>query len=331
MTPDPIFRVLLGYRAAAALRAAMELDCFSAIARGRRTPASIARARGGTGRSIRILLDAVAASVPGLLRKRGDGYALTPLSRRYLVAGARESLLELLPLYGHPTMLDAFRDLPKAVRAGTSVLESDAHSKDQEFWETFARATARDAAGKAKILAGLVGKLPVDAEVLDVACGSGSYGAAFARAGARVTLFDQPNVLRVTKRLVDAPVRYLEGDLFRTPFGGPYDAIVASHVFHHFDPRECAVLARKLAAALKPGGILAIQEFVPDEARAKRVQPLVFAVTMLVWTRAGDAYLASDYRRWLAAAGLKRFRHHPLDLPGDFILASKPGGATSKA
>ena len=323
MTPDPIFRVLLGYRAAAALRAAMELDCFSAIARGRRTPAAIARARGGTERSIRILLDAVLASAPGVLRKRGDAYALTPLSKRYLVSGRAQSLLELMPLYGHSTMWNAFRDLPRAVRAGTSVLESDAHSKDQEFWETFATATAREACVKARKLASIVGKLPDNAEVLDVACGSGSYGAEFARRGARVTLFDQANVLRVTKRLVDEPVRYLEGDLFRTPFGGPYDLILASHVFHHFDPRECAVLARKLSAALRPGGRLAIQEFVPDEKRSKRLQPLVFAVTMLVWTRAGDAYCASDYRRWLAAAGMRKFKHYPLDLPGDFILATK--------
>ena len=35
MTPDPIFAVLSGYRTAAALKAAIDLDCFSAIASGR--------------------------------------------------------------------------------------------------------------------------------------------------------------------------------------------------------------------------------------------------------------------------------------------------------
>ncbi len=45
---------------------------------------------------------------------------------------------------------------------------------------------------------------------------------------------------------------------------------------------------------------------------------------MLVWTRAGDAYLASDYRKWMKAAGLKNVRHHPLSLPGDLIVAKKP-------
>jgi SAM-dependent methyltransferase len=321
---DPIYRCLLGYRAAAVLRAAMELDVFTAIAQGRRTAAAVARARGGTERSMRILLDATASSAPDLLRKRGAGYALTPASRRYLTSTSPDSLLELVPLYGHRTMWDAFHGLAAAVRAGTSVLESDAHAKDQEFWETFARATVRDGAARARRLRRLLGRLPGSAEVLDLACGSGSYGAEFAKAGARVTLFDQPNVLRVTRRLVEPPVRFLEGDLFRTPFGGPYDVIVASHVFHHFDPRECAVLARKCGAALKPGGRLAIQEFVPDEARSRRAQPLMFAATMLVWTRAGDAYRASEYRRWLSDAGLERFRHHALDLPGDFLVARKP-------
>jgi hypothetical protein len=66
-----------------------------------------------------------------------------------------------------------------------------------------------------------------------------------------------------------------------------------------------------------------IQEFVPDERRAKRAQPLMFGVTMLVWTRAGDAYRVSDYRKWFAAAGLRRLRHFPIHLPGDFMLASR--------
>ena len=49
----------------------------------------------------------------------------------------------------------------------------------------------------------------------------------------------------------------------------------------------------------------------------------MFAATMLVWTRSGDAYRPSEYRRWLEAAGLRTFRHYPLDMPGDFIVAEK--------
>jgi C-methyltransferase len=325
LKPDPIFQLLLGYRTAAVTRAAIELDCFTAVAEGKRTAAAIAAARGGTERSIRILLDAMAAAGPGLLRKSGRRYALTPLARRYLVRTSREFVGPLLPLYGHRTMWDGFFDLPKAVRAGTSVLAKNAHASDQTFWEDFARATAGDAVPKARAMIRLLRRIPAGCAVLDLACGSGAYGATFARRipGAEVTLLDRGNVLAVTRRLVDVPVKYLEGDLFGTDFGGPYDVVIASHVFHHFDRGECAGLARKIAGALRPGGRLVVQEFIPDEARSRKLQPLLFAVTMLVWTREGDAYALSDYRRWFADAGFRRVTRHPLEGPADVLIAMK--------
>lgn len=315
----------MAYRASAVLKAAIELDYFTAIEEGASGAEAIARSRGGTPRSARILLDAVAVSSPALLRKQGARYRLTPLSKRYLVRGAREFMGPLMPLYGHRLIWDAFFDLAGAVRAGTSVKTENAHTPGQPFWADFARATARDAAPKARRMLRLLGKLPPGCEILDIACGSGAYGSTIAREipGAKLTLLDQAYVLETTRTLVDMPARYLEGDLRSTPLGGPYDLVIASHVFHHFDPGECADLARRIARALKPEGRLLIQEFIPDEARAKRIHPLLFAVTMLVWTRSGDAYLLSDYRKWLASAGLKKIRYHPLRLPGDVLVAWK--------
>lgn len=325
MKPDALFEALLAYRISAVLRAAIELDCFSAVAEGKRTAAKIASSRGGTERSMRILLDAVAGSLPAALRKSGGGYRLTPLSRRYLVRTSPDFVGPLMPLYGHKTMWDGFRRLPEAVRAGTSVLDQNAHAADQEFWEDYARATARDAVPKAKKMLRLLGRRRAPCEILDLACGSGVYGATLARGipGSRVTFLDRPNVLAVTRKQVGLPATFLEGDLFTTPFGGPYDIVIASHVFHHFDREECLALARKMADAIRPGGRLVVQEFVPDEKRSRRLLPLLFAVTMLVWTRAGDAYTFSDYRSWLSAAGLRRIAFHPLSMPGDLILASK--------
>jgi 2-polyprenyl-3-methyl-5-hydroxy-6-metoxy-1,4-benzoquinol methylase len=323
--PDSIFQVLLGYRSASTLRAAIELDCFSAIAAGKRTAGAISASRGGTERSIRILLDALCAIAPTLLRKAGGRYGLTPLSRRFLVRSSREFVGRLMPLYGHRLMWDAFYDLPRAVRSGTSVQPQNAHTPRQPFWEDFARATAEDAVPKAEAMVRLLRKVPAGCEILDVGCGSGAYGATFARRipGSKLTLFDQPNVLRTTRRLVGVRARYIAGDLFTTPFGGPYDVVIASHIFHHFDRRECAGLARKMAGALKPGGRLVIQEFVPDEGRAKKAQPLLFAVTMLVWSRAGDAYTFREIRGFLREAGLGRISYHPLGQPGDVIIAAK--------
>ena len=323
MNPEPIFQALLGYRVAAVVRAAIELDLFSAIAEGATTAAAIAGSRGGTERSVRILLDAVAVTSPKLLRKKGKGYALTPTSRQFLIRSSRSFIGQLMPLYGHKRMWEMFYELPAAVRAGRSVMKEDAHSPDQEFWEDFARATARDAVRKGRRMVRLLGKKPAPVRILDLACGSGMYGATFAREipGSTLTLFDQANVLAQTRKIVDAPARYLEGDLFRTEFGGPYDVVVASHVFHHFNPADCRTLMARIRGALAPGGRLLIQEFVPDERRAANAQALMFAVTMLVWTREGDAYCRSDYEKWLKRSGFRKVTFHRQPEPGDFFVA----------
>jgi ubiquinone/menaquinone biosynthesis C-methylase UbiE len=324
MKPDPIFQTLLGYRAAGVVRAAIELDCFTAIAEGASSAASMARSRGGTERSMRILLDAVAVVAPQVLRKKGKGYALTPVSRRFLVRSSHGYIGQLMPLFGHRKMWEMFYDLPAAVKAGRSVAATNAHSEGQEFWEDFARATARDAERKAGRMVRLLGKKPGPVRVIDLACGSGMYGATFARSipGSTVTLFDQKNVLAQTRKIVDVPATFLAGDLFRTPFGGPYDLAIASHVFHHFNPADCRALLAKIRGALAPGGRLVIQEFIPDEQRAKNEQAVMFAVTMLVWTKEGDAYCRSDYEKWLKQAGFRKVSFHPQPEPGDFLVAT---------
>src|SRR6185436_15166171 len=123
-----------------------------------------------TERSIRILLDAVAAVAPQLLRKKGKGYALTSVSRQFLVRSSRSFIGQLMPLFGHRKMWEMFYDLPAAVRAGRSVAEKDAHSADQDFWEDFARATARDAERKATCMVELLGKKRGPFRILDLAC-----------------------------------------------------------------------------------------------------------------------------------------------------------------
>ena len=86
---DPIFEALVGYRLSAALRAAVELDVFTAIAKGKRTAAAIGRDVGASERGIRILLDALTAARL-VLSKKENTYELTSMARRFLVRDSKE-------------------------------------------------------------------------------------------------------------------------------------------------------------------------------------------------------------------------------------------------
>ena len=59
----------------------------------------------------------------------------------------------------------------------------------------------------------------------------------------------------------------LPGDAFEVPLGGPYDLILVTNFFHHFDPPTCEKLMRRFHAALAPGGRCVTLEFVPNDDR----------------------------------------------------------------
>src|SRR4249919_4082742 len=74
--PVQIFSTVQGYQRVYALKAAVDLDLFTAIAKGSHTAAEIAGACSAAERGVRILCDALV--VMGFLTKAGNRYALTP-------------------------------------------------------------------------------------------------------------------------------------------------------------------------------------------------------------------------------------------------------------
>ena len=68
----------------------------------------------------------------------------------------------------------------------------------------------------------------------------------------------------------------------------------------------------KLRRAMKPGGTVAIVEFVPNEDRVSPPEAAVFSLTMLAGTPAGDAWTFAEYQRMFAAAGLRNPTLHQL-------------------
>jgi C-methyltransferase len=166
------------------------------------------------------------------------------------------------------------------------------------------------------VLAGLLEKrLAVDAplRILDVACGTGLYGFTVAQQFTRasVTCVDLERVLARTKlnaekmSLADR-VSYIAGDMFTSDLGGPYDLIIASHVFHHFDDDRSLELMRRLGAVTRPGGTIAVHDFVINgSSPASHPEPHLFATIMLASTRSGDTYSTERFRRLLQASGYR--------------------------
>lgn len=318
-SPALFFDTINAYQRTEALRAAIELGLFTAVASGQRTPAQIAAACRASPRGVRILADYL--TVLGFLQKSGDLYALTPDAEAFLdrrspayMGGAVEFLLAA-------DLREAFLHLTEAVRrGGTATSDEGTVSHDNPIWVAFARAMAPMMRLPAGLLADLVGG---DSErplrVLDVAAGHGLFGIAVAERypNARVTALDWPGVLAVASenaRAAGVAGRYdlIPGSGFTTDWGGPYDIVLLTNFFHHFDLPTCGKLAAKAHAALAPAGRALTVEFVPEPDRVSPPPAATFALTMLATTACGDAYTFAEYQQLFARAGFARSEFHVL-------------------
>jgi cyclopropane fatty-acyl-phospholipid synthase-like methyltransferase len=170
------------------------------------------------------------------------------------------------------------------------------------------------------------------ARILDIAAGSGMYGFSALKRfpGARLVSVDWPNVLRLAEPTAKQMglaerVEFRPGDIFKDDLGTGYDLVLAVNIYHHFGIERNTELSRRLHAATASGGRLIIVDAVPDENREHERFALVFALTMLIWTREGDTYTLSEYERMLKPAGYRDIELKAVPGPAPFqaIVARK--------
>jgi len=326
--PGIIFDNINAYQRSAALKAAIELDVFSEIARGNRSADEIAKAVSASTRGVRILCDYLVIS--GFLSKEGAHYSLTVDSAMFLDRNSPAYFGSAASFLLDPRLIAPFLNLTDVVRTGTTTLPDEGTvSHDNPIWVDFAKQMAPMIFPTAQEMAALVAG-DGEMKVLDIAAGHGLFGIQIAQQNpkARITALDWPNVLAVAtenakKFGVAERHATLEGDAFTVEFGGPYDLILVTNFFHHFDPPTCGKLMRKILAALAPGGRCVTVDFLPNEDRVSPPIAAGFAMMMLGSTPAGDAYTFAEYDAMFRGAGFASSEFHALTRAPQSVVVSK--------
>ncbi len=314
-TPDParLFDVLTAYQRTAALKAAIELDLFTAIGAagaGGATAAELAPRVGTAERGVRSLCDRLV--VDALLAKDGDRYTLGADAAAFLDRSSPAFLGSAVTFLTAPMITEAFSRLTEAVRrGGTAIADDGSLAPEHPMWVEFARAMAPLAGLTAQVLANALAPLgPLRGTVLDLAAGHGLFGITLAQLHpeARVVAVDWPNVLAVAQEhAAHAGVqdRYTTrpGSAFEVELGRDHAIALLTNFLHHFDPPTNVQLLRRVHASLAPGGHAVAVEFVPDDSRVTPPEAAAFSLTMLATTPAGDAYTLREYREMYREAG----------------------------
>jgi ubiquinone/menaquinone biosynthesis C-methylase UbiE len=332
-TPSPVlfFDTVNAYQRSSAIKAAIELEVFTAIAESHQTVPSLAKRCQASERGMRILCDYL--SVIGFLIKEDNHYRLTPDSAMFLDKGSPAYMGSAIEFLLSPMLMKSFDQLTEAVReGGTTLPEEGTIAPEHPVWVKFARAMSPMMAMPAQLMAK---QIEMEAgrkiKVLDIAAGHGMYGITVAQHNplAEIIAVDWPNVLEVAKdnaRKAGVEDRYstIAGSAFEVDFGRHYDLVLLTNFLHHFDEETCVKLLKKVHAALSEEGKAVTVEFVPNEDRVSPPPSAMFSLVMLGSTPKGDAYTFRELEKMFVDAGFKRSELHQLPpTPQQLIITYK--------
>jgi SAM-dependent methyltransferase len=308
----------LGWQEAVVLGCAKQERILESIADGSRSAHEVASRLGLSSRAVRAMLSALAEM--GVVAEDGDGFRLLEEHRGPLLDRGHPDYAGGLVVHRFE-LIRKWGRMPEILRTGSPV--EDDPEKEAEGMETFIYSMRRLAIPGARAVAALLlPRLPENPHILDVGGGPGTYAEAFVEGGARVTVFDLPEVVELMKeRLSAAGISAAGGDFNEGLPEGQFDAAYLGSVSHIYGPEENLALMNRVSGALSPGGLIAIRDFI----RGRSKGAALFAVNMLVNTESGNTYTEEDYRGWLGEAGFQEVEVLPIpDRDTHLILARRP-------
>jgi len=200
---------------------------------------------------------------------------------------------------------------------------------EHPIWLEFARGMAPMMRRPAQALAEMM-PLEGAAKVLDISASHGMWGMAFAQKcpHAQLVALDWAPVLELTRANAERAglkdrFSTIAGNAFEVDFGSDYDAVLIPNFLHHFNREDCVRFLKKVRAALRDGGRVAIVEFVPNPDRVSPPEAAAFSFVMLASTPEGDAYTRAEFEEMLAAAGFGAAESHDLPPMWTAIIAQR--------
>jgi len=172
-SPQLYFETINAFHKTSALKAAIDLELFTALAGSPATAAELASRCQCPERGIRILADYL--TIQGFLAKDEGRYALTPDSAVFLVRTSPAYMGGSVDFFLSPAVADPFRDLTSTIRrGGLPASELGTTAPDHDVWLKFARAMGPMMVPVAHGAAALVSLDPNrDTRILDISASHG--------------------------------------------------------------------------------------------------------------------------------------------------------------
>ena len=318
--PAELLQLSGGYWSACALHAGVKLDLFSHAG----TASELAQATASDARGLEMLLNALTAL--GLMEKEADRYSATTFAAEYLSRTSPRYLGYIIMHHHH--LMAGWSRLDESVRSGAPSRGRVSHDGDESERESFEMGMfnlAMQIAPRVVSNVDLLGKR----RLLDLGGGHGTYAIHFCQVNPQLTatIYDLPTTRRFAEKTIASfglsdRITFQEGDFISNDVPGGFDVAWLSQILHGEGAEGCDVILRRAVAALEPGGMLLVQEFILDDNMDGPLFPALFSLNMLLGTPQGRSYSQRQLEAMMAAAGVGSIRRLELDLPnGAGVLA----------
>jgi len=306
LVPTPLIDTLVATGLARTVMVATKLGIFEALAAAPMSAAEVAREcdtnRVGTTK----LLEALAGA--GYLTRKHDRYALTGMARRWLSSSSATSLSDLMELMF--VVWRWFEHYELYVKEGRPL---DVHAvMSHDDWALYQRGM-RSLAGLLAPEVALRTPVPRGARMLlDIGGSHGFYSVALCRRHRRLsaTVLDLPQAVDHARAILEregmgARVTLRAGDARDAELGQDvYDCALVANLVHHFDEEVNMRLMARVARALRPGGVLVVQEVMRADGERTGRQVSALAELYFAALSASGIFGYADIARWQKAAGL---------------------------
>lgn len=331
VTPERLMQLAWSYAAPLAIESAIRLGVFDTLVNKAKTAEQIASDTKCSLRGTSVLLNLL-TGFDFLRKTSNNAYELASESAAFLVS-SKPGFQGGIYRHMSRQLLPKWLNLTDIVRTGNPAERVNEQSEGAAFFEQFVEDIFPMSYPSARLLAEKLEVANSDRaiSVLDLATGSGVWGIALAQASPKVTVqaVDWPSVLAVTKRVatrfgVADRFTFSPGDLLEADFGTGHQIATLGHILHSEGEERAQRLLEKTFPALAPGGRIVIAEFLVNQDRTGPVNGLIFAMNMLVNTKAGNTYSFEEIRDWLQKAGFENVRTMDAHGPSPLILADRP-------
>jgi SAM-dependent methyltransferase len=327
IAPAPLVETQVAFSMARSIMAGVKLGIYDAIGAGATTAAEVAAACKTAPEATAKLMNTLVGC--RYLRHRDGRYELTPKARKWMLRESPDSIADkLLMQYDEWDIVAKYEDYVttgQPLDVHDSLMDAAARDRYQRGMRALASISAEEVAKRLPVPAGAT-------TMLDIGGSHGYYSVCACRRhdGLRATILDLPQAIEHAAPILAAEgmgerVFHRAGNALSDELGrDTWDVVFLSQVVHHFTDEQNRDLMRRIARALKPGGVCGVLDTLrpssPEDAGGiGAVLDLYFAAT----SRSGTWPLET-IEAWQRDAGLLVEKPFPVrTLPGAAMVVGR--------